>query len=41
MTGPETKGRRIALRAAVTVGMLGCLLPVAGTGHGDALNNAG
>jgi hypothetical protein len=41
MTGPETKGRRIALRAAGTLGMLGFLLLVAGTGHGDALNNAG
>jgi hypothetical protein len=40
MTGPETRGRRIALRAAGMLGMLGFLLLVAGTGHGDALNNA-
>jgi len=41
MTGPETKGRRIALRAAGALGMLGFLLLVVGTGHGDALNGAG
>jgi hypothetical protein len=40
-TGPEPKGRRIALRIAVALGMLGFLLLVTGTGHGDALNNAG
>ena len=40
MTGPETRGRRIALRIAGSLGMLGFLLLVAGTGHGDALNNA-
>ena len=40
MTGPETKGRRIAPRAAAALGMLGFLLLVVGTGHGDALNNA-
>jgi hypothetical protein len=41
MTGPETNGRRIALRVAVTLGMLGFSLLAAGTGHGEALNNAG
>ena len=39
-TSPETKGRRIALRAAGGLGMLGFLLLVVGTGHGDALNGA-
>ncbi len=40
ITGPETRGRRIALTAAGMLGMLGFLLLVAGTGHGDALSNA-
>lgn len=40
MTGSETRGRRIALRTAGALGMLGFLLLVVGTGHGDALNNA-
>ena len=39
-TSPETKGRRIALRAAGGLGMLGFLLLVVGTGQGDALNGA-
>lgn len=41
MTGPQTRGLRIALRAAGMLGALGFLLLVVGTGHGDALNNAG
>jgi hypothetical protein len=40
MTGSETAGRRIALRTAGALGMLGFLLLVVGTGHGDALNGA-
>jgi len=38
---PETKGRRIALYVAGLLGWLGFLLLLVGTGHGDALNNAG